>query len=133
MLILFRQSRAAIARRLGRFSQQLMLLLTISFVGAACLAPAGVMAQNLGTTPAVGQAVQGQTASQPEGAFLNVVNWIGNVICPVGAGLAVVGTIIMWRSGRSWLPAAATAGGLLAVSGITRLIEYFIQNGQAVG
>jgi hypothetical protein len=133
MLILFRQSRAAIARRLGRFSQQLMLLLTISFVGAACLAPAGAMAQNLGTTPAVGQAVQGQTAAQPEGAFLNVVNWIGNVICPIGAGLAVVGTIIMWRSGRSWLPAAATAGGLLAVSGITRLIEYFIQNGQAVG
>jgi hypothetical protein len=59
-----------------------------------CLAPVGAIAQNLGTTPAVGQAVQGQTASQPEGAFLNVVNWIGNVICPVGAGLAVVGTVI---------------------------------------
>ena len=33
----------------------------------------------------------------------------------------------MWRSGTELLPAAATAGGLLAVSGLTRLIEYFIQ------
>lgn len=132
MTAFLRQSRAALKRGVGRFSQQLMFMLCISLVGAACLAPAGALAQNLGTTPAVGQAVQGQTASQPEGAFLNIVNWIGNVICPVGAGLAVVGTVIQWRSGRSWMPTAMTAGGLLAVSGITRLIEYFIQNGQAV-
>ena len=51
------------------------------------LAPALAMAQNLGTAPAVGQAVQGQTAAQPEGAFLNLVNWVGNVICPVGGSL----------------------------------------------
>ena len=132
MLTFLRHSRAAVQRSLGCFSQHLMLMLTLTFIGAACLAPASAMAQNLGTQPAVGQAVQGQTAAQPEGAFLNVVNWVGNVICPVGAGLAVVGTVIQWRSGRSWMPAAMTAGGLLAVSGITRLIEYFIQNGQAV-
>ncbi len=133
MLKLLRQSQAAVKRGFGRFSQHLMLVLCISFIGAAALGPAGAFAQNMGTTPATGQAVQGQTAAQPEGAFLNVVNWIGNVICPVGAGLAVVGTVIQWRSGRSWMPTAMTAGGLLAVSGITRLIEYFIQNGQAVG
>ena len=61
------------------------------------------------------------------------MNWVGNVICPVGAGLAVVATVLQWRSGRSWMPSAMTAGGLLAVSGITRLVEYFIQNGQQVG
>jgi len=133
MLTLLRQTRAAVERRLGQTSQQLMMGLCVCFIGAACMAPAAAVAQNMGTTPAVGQAVQGQTAAQPEGAFLNVVNWIGNVICPVGAGLAVVGTVIQWRSGRSWMPTAMTAGGLLAVSGITRLIEYFIQNGQAVG
>jgi hypothetical protein len=132
MLTLLRQTQAAVRRGLGRLSRHLMLGIFISFAGAACLAPAGAVAQNLGNTPATGQAVQGQTAAQPEGAFLNVVNWIGNVICPVGAGLAVVGTVIQWRSGRSWLPTAMTAGGLLAVSGITRLVEYFIQNGQAV-
>jgi len=93
MTAFLRQSRAALKRGVGSFSQKLMFVLCISFVGAACLAPAGAIAQNHGTTPAVGQAIQGQTASQPEGAFLNVVNWIGNVICPVGAGLAVVGTV----------------------------------------
>jgi uncharacterized protein YggE len=47
---------------------------------------AGLMAQNLGTAPQVNVAVQGQQATQPEGTFLNLINWIGNVIAPVGAG-----------------------------------------------
>ena len=65
-------------------------------------------------------------------AFLHAVNWLCNVICPVGAGIAVVATILQWRSGRSWLPSAMTAGGLICVSGILRLIEHFIAQGQAV-
>ena len=89
-------------------------------------------AQNLGTAPAFNQAVQGQQASAPEGAFKNLVDWIGNVICPVGAALAIVGTVVAWRSGRGYLPWALTAGGLLAVSGLTRLVEYFITNAQPV-
>ncbi len=32
--------------------------------------------------PQTNVAVQGQTGAQPEGAFLNLVNWIGNVIAP---------------------------------------------------
>ena len=86
-------------------------------------------AQNLGTQPATNVAVQGQTAAQPEGAFLNFINWIGNVIAPVGAGGAVVGAVVSWLHGRGvgrWLAAAA---GLLAVSGVTRLIEFWITNG----
>src|SRR6202521_6128444 len=86
-------------------------------------------AQNLGSAPATNVAVQGQTAAQPEGAFLNFINWIGNVIAPVGAGGAVVGAVVSWLNGRGvgrWLAAAA---GLLAVSGITRLIEFWITNG----
>jgi hypothetical protein len=86
-------------------------------------------AQNLGQAPATNVAVQGQTAAQPEGAFLNFINWIGNVIAPVGAGGAVVGAVVAWLSGRGfgrWLFAAAA---LLAVSGVTRLIEFWITNG----
>jgi len=115
-----------------RAQKNLCALALLLFVGAALVAPAASVAQNLGTAPATGQAVQGQTAAQPEGAFLNAVNWVCNVICPVGAGIAVVATVLQWRSGRSWLPSALTAGGLICVSGILRLIEYFIQQGQAV-
>ncbi len=41
---------------------------------------AGLIAQNLGTAPQVNVAVQGQSGSQPEGTWLNLINWIGNVI-----------------------------------------------------
>jgi hypothetical protein len=86
-------------------------------------------AQNLGSAPASNVAVQGQTAAQPEGAFLNFINWVGNVIAPVGAGGAVLGAVVSWLTGRGfgrWLFAAAA---LLAISGVTRLIEFWITNG----
>ena len=86
-------------------------------------------AQNLGSAPASNVAVQGQTGAQPEGAFLNFINWIGNVIAPVGAGGAVLGAVVSWLTGRGfgrWLFAAAA---LLAISGVTRLIEFWITNG----
>ena len=88
-----------------------------------------VVAQNLGSSPQLNVAVQGQTGAQPEGTFLNFINWIGNVIAPVGAGGAVVGAVVSWLTGRGfgrWLFAAAS---LLAVSGVTRLIEFWITNG----
>lgn len=88
-----------------------------------------VWAQNLGSAPAANVAVQGQTGAQPEGAFLNFINWICNVIAPVGAGGAVLGAVVAWLTGRGfgrWLFAAAA---LLAISGVTRLIEFWITNG----
>lgn len=86
-------------------------------------------AQNLGQQPATGQAVQGQTAAQPEGAVLNLVNWVGNVIAPVGAALAVVMAVVSYSQGRGVARWAITAGGLLVISGLTRLIEFWIANG----
>jgi hypothetical protein len=88
-----------------------------------------VAAQNLGTAPQFNVAVQGQTGAQPEGSFLNFINWVGNVIAPVGAGGAVLGAVVSWLTGRGfgrWLFAAAA---LLAISGVTRLIEFWITNG----
>ena len=93
------------------------------------LAAQFLWAQNLGTAPATNVAVQGEQATQPEGAFMNFINWIGNVISPVGAGGAVVGAVVAWLTGRGfgrWIFAAAA---LLAVSGVTRLIEYWIAQG----
>lgn len=109
---------AAIARNVTAF-----LALAIIVAGQF------MWAQNLGSAPATNVAVQGQTGAQPEGAFLNFINWIGNVIAPVGAGGAVVGAVVTWLTGRGfgrWLFAAAA---LLAVSGVTRLIEFWITNG----
>jgi hypothetical protein len=88
-------------------------------------------AQNLGATPQVNKAVQGQTASQPEGAFLNLVNWIGNVIAPVGAAICVVMAVISYTHGRGVARWAVSAAGLLMVSGLTRLLEFWIQQGQS--
>ena len=88
-----------------------------------------VAAQNLGTSPQFNVAVQGETGAQPEGSFLNFINWIGNVIAPVGAGGAVLGAVLSWLTGRGfgrWLFAAVA---LLAISGVTRLIEFWITNG----
>jgi hypothetical protein len=93
------------------------------------LVPFMSYAQNLGQSPATGQAVQGQTAAQPEGAVLNLVNWVGNVIAPVGAALAVVMAVVSYSQGRGVMRWAITAGGLLVISGLTRLIEFWIQNG----
>ena len=85
--------------------------------------------QNLGAAPATGQAVQGQTAAQPEGTVLNLVNWVGNVIAPIGAALAVVMAVLAYSQGRGVMRWSVTAGGLLVISGLTRLIEFWIQNG----
>ena len=85
--------------------------------------------QNLGAAPAVGQAVQGQTAAQPEGTVHNLVNWVGNVIAPVGAALAVVMAVLAYSQGRGVMRWSVTAAGLLVISGLTRLIEFWIQNG----
>jgi hypothetical protein len=93
------------------------------------LFPLTTHAQNLGSQPATGQAVQGQTAAQPEGTVLNLVNWVGNVIAPVGAALAVVMAVIAYSQGRGVMRWSVTAAGLLVVSGLTRLIEFWIQNG----
>jgi hypothetical protein len=90
-----------------------------------------VQGQNLGGTPATNKAVQGQTAAQPEGAFLNLVNWVGNVIAPVGAALCVVMAIINYTHGRGVARWAIAASGLLMVSGLTRLIEFWISQGTA--
>jgi hypothetical protein len=105
--------------------------LFLFFIVLLQLSPVLLQAQNLGGAPATNKAVQGQTAAQPEGAFLNLVNWIGNVIAPVGAALCVVMAIINYTHGRGVARWAIAAGGLLMISGLTRLIEFWISQGSA--
>jgi hypothetical protein len=114
----------------GAMRMRLALVYLLALVSFQLL-PLMSYAQNLGQQPATGQAVQGQTAAQPEGAVLNLVNWIGNVIAPVGAALAVVMAVVSYSQGRGVMRWSVTAAGLLVVSGLTRLIEFWIQNGTA--
>lgn len=106
-------------------------LISLLFIVSLQLFPLSSYTQNLGQQPATGQAVQGQTAAQPEGTVLNLVNWVGNVIAPVGAALAVVMAVLAYSQGRGVARWAVTAGGLLVISGLTRLIEFWIANGTA--
>ena len=102
----------------------LALIVVLMYLGTPYL-----WAQTLGTAPQLNVAVQGQTGAQPEGAFFNFINWIGNVVAPVGAGGAVFGAVVSFISGRSvgrWLLASAA---LLGVSGLTRLLEFWISQG----
>jgi hypothetical protein len=115
----------------SRQSSPRMAALFLFLIVLLQLSPMLLQAQNLGGAPATNKAVQGQTASQPEGAFLNLVNWVGNVIAPVGAALCVVMAIINYTHGRGVARWAIAAGGLLMISGLTRLIEFWISQGTA--
>src|SRR5437588_10533091 len=88
-------------------------------------------AQNLGSVPATNVAVQGETAAQPEGAFLNFINWIGNVIAPVGAGGAVVGAIVSSLTGRGFGRWVFAAAPLLPVAGGPSLPACCVTHGTA--
>jgi hypothetical protein len=106
-----------------------LALAAIVLIGSLQCLSLACYGQNLGQQPAVGQAVQGETAAQPEGTVLNLVNWVGNVIAPVGAALAVVMAVISYSQGRGVMRWSVTAAGLLVISGLTRLIEFWIANG----
>jgi len=106
----------------------LVALLTLALVQVF---PIVMVAQNPGSAPVFNKAVQGQQATQPEGTLLNVVNWIGNVVSPLLAVGAVVMAIVSYTQGRGVVRWAVTAVGLLMISGLTRLIEAWINNGTA--
>ena len=96
------------------------------------LAPFAARAQNLGTSPQFGQAVQGQQATTVEGTVLNIVNWSCNVIAPVIA-VACLG-IAGWhfKSGRGYMGWGVTGVSLMVISGLGRMAEGFITQVQGI-
>jgi hypothetical protein len=96
------------------------------------LAPLAATAQNLGTVPAFGKAVQGQQATTVEGTVLNVVNWGCNVIAPVIA-VACLG-IAGWhfKSGRGYMGWGVSGVALMVISGLGRMAEGFITQAQGI-
>ena len=108
-----------------------VLVLTSLFVILAL--PVASMAQNLGTTTSTGQAVQGQKATQVEGSIMNAVNWLSNVICPTIAAVCFVAAGFKYQAQKPYMSSIVGGGIFLAVSAATRLIEYFIAQGQQIG
>jgi hypothetical protein len=96
------------------------------------VAPFAASAQNLGTAPQFGQAVQGQQATTVEGTVLNIVNWSCNVIAPVIA-VACLG-IAGWhfQSGRGYMGWGVTGVSLMVISGLGRMAEGFITQAQGI-
>jgi hypothetical protein len=109
----------------------LMFLLALVLLGSV-LAPLVGTAQNLGTSPQFGQAVQGQQATTVEGTVLNIVNWACNVIAPVIA-VACLG-IAGWhfKSGRGYMGWGVTGVALMVISGLGRMAEGFITQAQGI-
>ena len=96
------------------------------------IAPLVANAQNLGTSPQFGQAVQGQQATTVEGTVLNIVNWGCNVIAPVIA-VACLG-VAGWhfKSGRGYMGWGVTGVALMVISGLGRMAEGFITQAQGI-
>jgi hypothetical protein len=109
----------------------LMFALGLVLLGSL-LQPLAASAQNLGTSPQFGQAVQGQQATTVEGTVLNIVNWACNVIAPVIA-VACLG-IAGWhfKSGRGYMGWGVTGVALMVISGLGRMAEGFITQAQGI-
>ena len=112
---------------------RISLLCVLGIILAGNLAvPFAATAQNLGTSPQFGKAVQGQQATTVEGTVLNIMNWGCNVIAPVIA-IACLG-VAGWhfKSGRGYLGWGVTGVALLVISGLGRMAEGFITQAQGI-
>jgi hypothetical protein len=111
---------------------QILLKFTLALLLLGNLAPLVAKAQNLGTSPQFGQAVQGQQATTVEGTVLNIVNWGCNVIAPVIA-VACLG-IAGWhfKSGRGYMGWGVSGVALMVISGLGRMAEGFITQAQGI-
>ena len=109
----------------------LMFVLGLILFGSL-VSPLAAGAQNLGTSPQFGQAVQGQQATTVEGTVLNIVNWGCNVIAPVIA-VACLG-IAGWhfKSGRGYMGWGVSGVALMVISGLGRMAEGFITQAQGI-
>lgn len=109
----------------------LLFALALILMGTV-ISPLAATAQNLGTSPQFGQAVQGQQATTVEGTVLNIVNWGCNVIAPVIA-VACLG-IAGWhfKSGRGYMGWGVSGVALMVISGLGRMAEGFITQAQGI-
>lgn len=100
-------------------------------VAAVVLWPACVLAQQSGDGPVMGRAVQGQNAAGIEGTLETGINYVSNVLGPLAAGGFLLHGMVAWHNGGRPMKSVLTGVGLLGVSQALRLVEWFVQSGQA--
>jgi len=127
-----RESAVTIHGPKSRNWPHLLLKVALVFMLIGAVLPFAAQAQNLGTSPQFGQAVQGQQATTVEGTVLNIVNWGCNVIAPVIA-VACLG-IAGWhfKSGRGYMGWGVSGVALMVISGLGRMAEGFITQAQGI-
>ena len=78
---------------------------------------------------------QSADGDQYYNGILTLVNWVGNVVLPLYAGVEVVQALLAYmstsalRAKEQWIRHLTTAIGCLCVSALSRLLEYFIAQG----
>lgn len=94
--------------------------------------PAVMHAQTSGDAgPVVGKAAPGQNAAVVEGTTESALNYMANVIFPL-LTVGFLGYVVFaLKTGRGWLVGGVCAFACLCLSGMTRLLEYHVQQGAA--
>ncbi len=94
--------------------------------------PAVMHAQTSGDNgPVVGKVAPGQNAAVVEGTTESVLNYLSNTLFPLLTVAFLAAVIVCLRIGRGWLVSGICAVACLLLSGLTRLLEYHVQQGAA--
>jgi hypothetical protein len=104
--------------------------------GVACLMISGILRNAEYFFVSYGQTGSGMYAA----GLLNLVNWVANVIMPLyavfcfsRAVLSYGGILDIKTMGDDWLRYVLSGFGCLGVSGMVRLLEYFVVQGTNSG
>lgn len=71
------------------------------------------------------------SVTDPGAAILLLVNWLGNVIMPIMAGLFLAIGVYKYSKGESIERTVAGCMVAVSISGLTRLAEYFVATAPA--
>jgi hypothetical protein len=94
--------------------------------------PALMHAQTSGDAgPVTGKVAPGQSAAVVEGTTEEVLNYMANTIFPLLTVAFLAYVVFAIKTGRGWVVGGVCALSCLLLSGLTRLLEYHVQQGAA--
>ena len=118
------------ASRVHAVRLQGLLAAVLFCFGLLMTNPALMHAQTSGDNgPVVGKVAPGQTAAVVEGTTESALNYMANTIFPLLTVAFLAYVVFAIRTGRGWVVGAVCAASCLLLSGLTRLLEYHVQQG----